>query len=228
MSHSILLMENDAGLAAAIAKLLAAAGYRVEAVADGLSGCERALDPAFDLIVLEMALPGRNGFEICRRVREKGMRTPMLMLTGRADMMDRVVGLGVGADDYLRKPFDPAELPPRVEALLRHGRNGWQPEVSHFRFGEVAVDFERAEAMKDGQRITLGGKELQLLRYLVENRGRVLSREELLRNVWEYANNVSSRTLDTHIAWLRRKIEPNPQSPEYIHTIRGRGYRFSG
>lgn len=228
MSHSILLIEDEPGLVVTISDLLTSEDYRVESVRDGDAGLARALDREIDLIILDVMLPGRNGFDICRRVREKGIATPLLMLTARAHITDRVVGLRIGADDYLLKPFDPAELLARVEALLRRARKSSQPEVKQFRFGAIDIDFERAEAVKDGQRINLAGKELRLLRYLIENRDRIVSREELLRNVWEYATDVSSRTIDTHIAWLRQKLEANPQNPEYIHTIRGRGYRFSG
>jgi two-component system alkaline phosphatase synthesis response regulator PhoP len=149
------------------------------------------------------------------------------MLTAKTQVVDRVVGLKLGADDYLTKPFDPAELLARVEALLRRVQKEHRIPVQSFQFGDIEIDFDRAVLSKAGQPVTLASKELQLLRYLVDNRGRVVPREELLQNVWEYSSDVSSRTIDVHVAWLRQKLEDNPQNPKHIHTIRGKGYRFS-
>jgi two-component system, OmpR family, alkaline phosphatase synthesis response regulator PhoP len=226
MSRSILLIEDEPGLVMTISDLLSAEAFSVQSARDGDTGLAMAADPQFDLIILDVMLPRRNGFEICRALRERGIGTPILMLTARAQITDRVVGLRIGAHDYLVKPFDPAELLARIEALLRRSRKSSQPMVKTVQFGQVEVDFEKAEARKNGQPVNLAGKELRLLRYLVENRGRVVGREELLRNVWEYASEVSSRTIDTHIAWLRQKLEVNPQFPDYIYTVRGKGYRF--
>lgn len=142
-------------------------------------------------------------------------------------MIDRVVGLKIGADDYLTKPFDPSELLARIEALLRRVHKEMPPPVARFQFGGVDVDFETGEVLREGTRIPLAGKELQLLRYLVDHRRKVVSRDELLQHVWEYQPSVSSRTVDVHVAWLRQKLEPNPQMPRYFHTVRGVGYRFT-
>jgi len=147
--------------------------------------------------------------------------------TAKTQVVDKVVGLRLGADDYLSKPFHPAELLARVEALLRRVQKENRIPVQKFQFGDVEVDFERAEVVKAGQRVGLAGKEIQLLRYLVDHRDRVVPREELLQKVWEYRSDVSSRTIDVHIAWLRQKLEQDPQLPRHIQTIRGRGYRFA-
>jgi two-component system, OmpR family, alkaline phosphatase synthesis response regulator PhoP len=227
MSSRILLVEDEPGLVVTISDLLAAEGYEVEHAIDGEAGLAKAVSGGFDLVLLDVMLPRRNGFDICRELRQRGIDSAVLMLTARTQVVDRVVGLKLGADDYLAKPFDPAELVARVEALLRRLRKGHEIAVLSFRFGDVEVDFERAEVRKSGAAVNLAAKELQLLRYLVDRRGQVVPREELLRQVWEYSAEASSRTVDVHIAWLRQKVEDNPQRPRHIQTLRGRGYRFS-
>jgi two-component system alkaline phosphatase synthesis response regulator PhoP len=149
------------------------------------------------------------------------------MLTAKSQVVDKVVGLKLGADDYLTKPFDPSELLARIEALLRRTKKENRPNVRTYTFGDVTVDFERGEVRKGGNHVQMAIKELLLLRYLVDQRGRVIPREELLEKVWEYQSEVNSRTIDVHIAWLRQKLEDIPQTPTFIHTIRGKGYRFA-
>jgi len=227
MSSRILLVEDEPGLVLTLSDLLAAGGYQVESAMDGPSGLAKALGQRFDVIILDVMLPGRNGYEVCREIRRQGVDVGILMLTARTQVVDRVAGLKTGADDYLTKPFDPAELLARVEALLRRVRKENLAPVARFQFGAVQVDFERAEVVKDGVPVSLAGKELQLLRYLIDHRGRVVSRDELLKNVWEYQADVSSRTVDVHVAWVRQKVEENPQFPKYILTVRGSGYRFA-
>lgn len=226
MSARILIVEDEPGLVLTLTDLLGAEGYEVESAQDGLSGLRKALEGHFDLIVLDVMLPGKSGFDVCRELRQQGRDTAVLMLTARGQVVDRVVGLKLGADDYLAKPFDPAELTARIEALLRRaGRNTYGPP-SHFEFGDVSADFDHGVVTKAGKPVQLAGKELQLLRYLVEHRGQTVSREQLLEAVWEYSAGVTSRTVDVHIAWLRQKLEDTPQSPRWIHTVRGVGYRF--
>ncbi|MCC6859880.1 MAG: response regulator transcription factor [Bryobacterales bacterium] len=227
MSSRILLVEDEPGLVLTLSDLLAAEGYQVDSAPDGPQGLAKAGSQHFDLIILDVMLPGKNGFEVCRELRQKGSDVAILMLTAKTQVVDRVVGLRLGADDYLAKPFDPAELLARVEALLRRVRKDKLTPVVRFRFGDIEVDFEKAELLKGGTPLSLAGKELQLLHYLIDHRGKVLSREELLQNVWEYQAGISTRTVDVHIAWLRQKIEKNPQAPRHILTVRGSGYRFS-
>ena len=227
MHSRILLIEDEPGLVVTISDLLAAESYDVEPANDGESGLARAASGEFDAIILDIMLPGKNGLEVCRELRQRGIDTPVLMLTARTQVIDRVVGLKLGADDYLTKPFDPAELLARVEALLRRVHKENRMPVQTFAFGDVEIDFKRAHVVKNGRPVSLAGKELQLLRYLIDNRERVVPRDELMKKVWEYASDVSSRTIDTHVAWLRQKLEDNPQMPQHIQTIRGTGYRFT-
>jgi two-component system alkaline phosphatase synthesis response regulator PhoP len=227
MSSKILLVEDEPGLVMTLSDLLSAEGYEVESATDGVSGLRMALNGRYDLVILDIMLPGKNGFEVCRELRQQGRDSAVLMLTAKTQVVDRVVGLKLGADDYLAKPFDPSELMARVEALLRRVRKENLAPVANFEFGNVEVDFEKGDVRKGGNPVNLAGKELQLLRYLIGRRGKVVSREELLESVWEYQAGVSSRTVDVHIAWLRQKLEDHPQTPRHIQTIRGVGYRFS-
>ncbi len=227
MSSRILLIEDEPGLVLTVSDLLSTEGYEVESAGDGETGLSKAIAGKFDLVILDIMLPRKSGFDVCRELRQKGIDVAILMLTAKTQVVDRVVGLKLGADDYLTKPFDPAELLARVEALLRRVQKENRIPVQSFQFGDIEIDFERAMLLKSGTPVTLASKELQLLRYLVDNRGRVVPREELLQNVWEYSSDVSSRTIDVHVAWLRQKLEDNPQNPKHIHTIRGKGYRFS-
>jgi two-component system alkaline phosphatase synthesis response regulator PhoP len=227
MSSRILLVEDDPGLALTVADLLAAEGYSVETAADGPTGLARASQESFDVLVLDVMLPGMNGFDVCRELRQRGKDVAILMLTAKTQLTDRVVGLKLGADDYVTKPFEPPELLARLEALLRRTRKERPIRLTRFAFDGVEIDFEQAQVRKNGAPVNLATKELDLLRYLIERRGKVVAREELLEAVWEYQPGVSSRTIDVHVAWLRQKLEDNPQSPKYIHTVRGVGYRFS-
>ena len=226
MSARILLVEDEPGLVMTLSDLLGAEGYEVESATDGPAGLSKALKDKFDLIVLDVMLPGKSGLDVCRELREQGSEVAVLMLTAKTQLYDRVAGLKIGADDYLTKPFEPPELLARIEALLRRVK----PEVSsvtRFQFGDVEIDFERGEVRKGDAEVNLAAKELDLLHYLIDHRGSVVSRDELLEAVWEYQPGVSSRTIDVHVAWLRQKLEDAPQNPRHIHTVRGVGYRFA-
>jgi two-component system, OmpR family, alkaline phosphatase synthesis response regulator PhoP len=224
--NPILLIEDEPGLVMTITDLLLAEGHLVESVSDGDAGLAKATKEKFALIILDVMLPKKTGFEVCRQLRQSGVDTAILMLTAKTQVVDRVVGLKLGADDYLTKPFDPAELLARVEALLRRVNKENRVNVHTFHFGDVQINFETAEVRKAGLPLALAAKELQLLRYLVNHRDRVVPREEILQQVWEYDGEVSSRTIDVHIAWLRQKLD-NPQNPKFIQTVRGKGYRFT-
>ncbi|MGB9604935.1 MAG: response regulator transcription factor, partial [Bryobacteraceae bacterium] len=195
---------------------------------DGEQGLAKASAGGFDLIILDVMLPRLSGFEVCRRLRQAGVETPILMLTARSQVVDKVVGLKTGADDYVTKPFDMMELLARIEALLRRAPARTAKPADSYRFGAVQVDFRRAEVSRDGRPVNLSAREFALLRYLIEHRGAVLSREELLEKVWGYEPGTTTRTVDVHIAWLRQKLEENPKYPQFILTVRGLGYKFAG
>lgn len=229
MVKRILLVEDEPGLQLTLSDRLRSEGYEVETSGDGESGYARALEDEFDLLILDVMLPDKNGLDVCRDLRQQGIATPILMLTARGQVADKVVGLKLGADDYLTKPFENIELLARIEALIR--RSAAPPAsagTDTYEFEGLAVDFRRAEVHRDGEPVELSAREFQLLRYFIENRGNVLSRDELLNNVWGYDAMPSTRTVDVHVAWLRQKIEANPKHPERIRTVHGMGYKFLG
>ena len=219
-------MEDDASLRRALAHRLTAEGYQVAAVADGEQGLRRASTERFDLVVLDVMLPGRSGFEICQALRLAGIETPMIMLTALGELSDRLSGLRLGADDYLCKPFEVEELLARMSAQLRRKDRQAAPPPT-FRFGTVEVDVRGTEVRRAGCRVELSVKEFRLLCQLIAHRGETLSRNELLDAVWGRYVNPTLRTVDTHVACLRRKLEEDPHQPRHILTIHGRGYRFS-
>ena len=207
---------------------LLAEGYEVESATDAPTGLETASAGAFDAILLDVMLPGGNGLDVCRTLRQRGVQTPILMLTAKGQVVDRVVGLKLGADDYLVKPFEMAELLARIEALLRRSSTASSATFTGeaFRFGDISVDFRRAEVIKAGTTLDLSAREFKLLKYFIEHRGAALSRDELLNEVWGYNAMPSTRTVDVHVAWLRQKLEDNPRHPQYIITVHGLGYKF--
>lgn len=223
----LLLIEDEPGLVLTLRDRLAREGYAFETCGDGESGLERAAREPFDLILLDVMLPRLNGFDVLRELRKRGVDTPVIMLTAKGQVVDKVVGLKLGADDYVTKPFEMVELLARIEAKLRRA-----PAVVHpsegYQFDDVRVDFRRAEVTKGGEPLDLSAREFQLLKYFIEHRGATLTREELLNEVWGYNAMPSTRTVDVHVAWLRQKIEVNPRHPQYILTIHGMGYKFAG
>jgi two-component system, OmpR family, alkaline phosphatase synthesis response regulator PhoP len=224
MTRRILLVEDEVGLVMTLTDRLQAEGFSVDSCTDGERGLEQATEGAYDLIVLDVMLPKKSGFDVCRKLRERGVETPVLMLTARSQVVDKVVGLQFGADDYLTKPFDMMELLARIEALLRRAPS--RPSKTACRFGSIHVDFNTAQVTRDGAPVTLSAREFQLLKYLIEHRGSLVSREELLSQVWGYDATPLTRTVDVHMAWLRQKLETNPKHPEFLLTVRGLGYRF--
>ena len=224
----ILLVEDEPSLVVTLTDRLEAEGYFIESVGDGVSAVERLTSDVFDLVLLDVALPGKNGFDVCRELRQQGIGVPVLMLTARGEVTDRVVGLKLGADDYLVKPFEIIELLARIEALLRRSRLDARSPAEGFAFGDVRVDFRRARVFRSGKTLSLSALEYKLLRYFVEHRDSLLSRDELLDKVWGYDAMPTTRTVDVHVASLRQKIEANPTHPEHILTVHRLGYRFVG
>lgn len=227
MKKRILLVEDEPGLRLTLTDRLSSEGYEVATAADGDQGFLRASSEGFDLVILDVMLPGRSGFDVCRELRQRGVEVPLLMLTARGQVADRVVGLKLGADDYLTKPFEVSELLARVEARLRRRPAPITPPDS-YRFGPVSVDFRRTEVERDGVPLELSAKEFHLLGYFIEHRGSTVTRNELLDAVWGYDAIPSTRTVDVHVAWLRKKVEPQPHRPRYILTVHGIGYKFVG
>ena len=224
----VLLVEDEAGLRLTLSDRLASEGYVVETAPDGEAGLASAASGGYDLIVLDVMLPRMNGFDVCRAVRQRGVTTPILMLTARGQVVDKVVGLKLGADDYLTKPFETIELMARLEALLRRQPSHPLPGSEVYRFGDIVVDFRRAEVLRGGRPVDLSAREFKLLRHFIEHRGATLSRDELLSQVWGYSGTPLTRTVDVHVAGLRQRIERHPKSPEFIVTIHGLGYKFLG
>ena len=223
----ILLVEDEPGLVLTLNDRLSREGYTVESAGDGESGLERAARDAFDLVLLDVMLPRMGGLEVLKELRKRSVETPVIMLTARGQVVDKVVGLKLGADDYVTKPFEMMELLARIEAKLRRAPMTPHP-TEGYQFGGIRVDFRRAEVTKDGAPLELSAREFQLLKYFVEHRGATLTREELLNEVWGYHAMPSTRTVDVHVAWLRQKIEPNSRHPQFVLTVHGMGYKFAG
>lgn len=225
MNARILVVEDEPAVRMIVADLLRDAGYSVEEAGDG-TGAIALLSRTFDLVIADVMMPEMDGFTFCQLAREQGFDGAFLLLTARTALEDRVTGLRTGADDYVTKPFEPQELLARVTALLRRVRKEALTPVMQFDFGAVKADFATSIVTRNGERVSLAAKELTLLRYLIDHRGQVVSREVLLREVWSQQPYITPRTVDTHISWLRQKLEATPQTPRHILTVRGEGYRF--
>lgn len=222
----ILFVEDEAAFAVGVIDRLESEGYKVEWARTGSAGYEMALARPFDLIILDVMLPGKNGFDICRDLRREQINAPVLMLTARGEVVDRVVGLKLGADDYVQKNCEPMELMARVEALLR--RPAAPPvSVGRAEFGDVRVDLRKHEVTRAGKPVTLSPIEFRLLEYLIERRSTIVTREELLENVWGFNGDTLSRTVDVHIAGLRKKIEADSRYPRFLLTVKGAGYKLA-
>jgi len=224
MDERVLIVEDDAVIRMALTDRLESEGYHLDFATDGDEGFRKATTDAFDLIILDIMLPRRNGIDICRDIRMAGVVVPILMLTARGQTVDKVLGLKIGADDYLTKPFDSMELVARMEALLRRARIATAGGTHEF--GSLKIDLRGTSVERNGEVVPLSAREFQLLRYFIEHRGVTLSRGRLLKEVWGYSTEAFSRTVDVHIASLRQKIEETPKRPKLILTVPGLGYKF--
>ena len=226
MDPTILLVEDEPSLVLTLRDRLRSEGYNVVTASNG-EAIENAAHGRYALIILDVMLPGGDGLEVCRELRERGVSTPIMMLTARGETADKVLGLRSGADDYVTKPFDMLELSARVEALLRRASRPAPARSSFFRIGPLQVDIQRTEVRRNGEPVRLTAKEFQLLRYLLEHQGMTVSRGQLLKDVWGYNSPQTTRTVDVHVAWLRQKLETDPQDPRLIVTVHGLGYKFA-
>src|SRR5690242_3394574 len=224
---SILFVEDEEAFAIGTIDRLRSEGYDVEWAPNGTDGYAQALSRPFDLIILDVMLPGKKGFDICRDLRREGITAPVLMLTARGELVDRVLGLKLGADDYVQKNCPVVELMARIEALLRRSRGGVSAGAEKIEFGDVRVDFRKHEVTRGGEPVTLSPAEFRLLEYLIERRGTVISREELLEKVWSLSGETLSRTVDVHISGLRKKLEADSRYPRLLLTVKGAGYKLA-
>ena len=220
----ILIVEDEPDLLRGLELNIKAEGFGVLTARRGDEGLEGALRDRPDLVLLDVMLPGMSGFDVCRELRRKGFEAPIIILTAKAEEVDRVVGLEIGADDYVTKPFGIRELLARIRVRLR--RTSTSGAASMVRFSDVEVDFERQEARRAGARVDLTGKEFDVLRLLAANRGRIVTRDRLLDEVWGYEHYPTTRTVDNHILRLRQKLEHDPSDPRHILSVYGEGYKF--
>jgi len=221
----ILIVEDEPDIAMGLTDDLSAEGYDVELRTDGESAVHAGLQAGWDLILLDVMLPRKDGFDVCRELRRAGVKTPIILLTAKAQEAEKILGLELGADDYVTKPFSPRELRARIKAMLRRSTDSL-PDV--YSFGDVAVDFTRAEVRRGDRAVEITPLELRLLETFIRRRGRVLSRDQLLDAAWDHGVHVTDRAVDAHIVNLRRKIEPAPAEPRFLVSVRGLGYRFDG
>jgi DNA-binding response OmpR family regulator len=221
----ILIVEDDKDIALGLEEDLTHHGFQVETVGDGEKALRRSRECQWDLIILDLMLPRKDGFEVCKELRQDGIRTPIIMLTAKTHEAEKIFGLEIGADDYITKPFSPRELRARIHAVLRRTSG---ESLETYQFGDCEVDFDRGEVRRSGKPIDLSALEFRILTAFIRRRGRVLSREQLIDEAWGPAIIVTERVVDTHVLNLRKKIEPVPAKPRYICSVRGMGYRFEG
>lgn len=227
MKPCILLAEDEPGLILTLTDRLEAEGFDVNVVTNGELAVDRVKEHTFSIILLDVMMPKKNGFDTCRDIRALGIKTPILLLTAKGQIIDKVLGLKLGADDYLTKPFDMMELLARIEALIRRSQpDERKSSGDHFQFDEVVVNFRAATVMNNGELLSLTAQEFRLLKYFIEHKNAALSRDELLNEVWGYGANLTTRTVDVHVAWLRQKLEINSKVPNRIITVHGIGYKF--
>jgi two-component system alkaline phosphatase synthesis response regulator PhoP len=227
VSERILVVEDEEALRVALSDRLKNEDYAVESAGDGEEGFEKALEGRFDLLILDVMLPRKKGFDICRDLRKAGLVVPIIMLTAKSETVDKVLGLKIGADDYVTKPFEMIELMARIEALLRRAPS--QPAADDQKiheFGQVRIDLVGTSVMRKEKVVPLSAREFQLLRYFVQHPGATLSRDVLLREVWGYNADAFTRTVDVHVASLRQKLEVDSKKPEFFVTVQGLGYKF--
>ncbi len=221
----ILIVEDDRDIAFGLEEDLSRHGHQVVVVGDGEQAARRGKEEGWDLIILDLMLPRKDGFEVCKELRQSGLRTPIIMLTAKTHEAEKILGLELGADDYVTKPFSPRELRARIQAVLRRVTG---ESLGVYRFGDCEVDFDRGEVRRGGVPTNISALEFRLLEAFVRHRGRVLSREQLIDAAWGPETIVTDRVVDTHILNLRKKLEPVPAKPRYILGVRGLGYRFEG
>src|SRR4051794_14787201 len=225
MNERILLVEDEEDLRMTLCDRLKAEGYVPESAADGEAGLRKATQNSYDLIILDVMLPKKNGFDLCRDIRNAGIVAPILMLTARSQLVDKVLGLKIGADDYLTKPFELLELLARIEAHIRRG-TAPPPKDDVLQFGPIRIDLKGTTVSRNGKTVPLSAREFRLLRYFAQNPGTTLSREVLLKEVWGYNEDTFTRTVDVHVGSLRQKLEKDPKQPSLILTVPGLGYKF--
>lgn len=228
LKRNILLVEDEPSLVLTLTDRLISEGYDVEHAGDGETALALVKSRSFDLVLLDVMLPGKNGFDVCRDLRQLKFQVPIMMLTARQQIVDKVVGLKLGADDYLTKPFDMAELTARVEALLRRTQSNGGGDGDSYTFGRIRVDFKRREVTRAGEVVTLSALDYKLLCYFIEHRGETLDRNRMLDDVWGYDASLMTRTVDVHVVTLRQRIEDNPNHPVWIVTAHRVGYKFTG
>jgi DNA-binding response OmpR family regulator len=228
MTATILIIEDEEDLANGLEISLRKEGYAVLKAATGEVGVDLAIHQSPHLVLLDVMLPGKSGLDVCRELRHKGFESPMIMLTARSEELDRVLGLELGADDYITKPFSLRELLARIRVQLRKSPRHAAGSISHFRFGAVEIDFEHCRTLRNGEPVELTSKEYDILKLLIRRRGEIVTRDQVLTGVWGYDAAMTTRTVDNHILRLRQKIEDDPANPQFIRSVYGEGYKFVG